>query len=96
MDVTDKAQIRVSSHKSGHSAERLLDSNDLSSFWQSDAQLPHFIQIDMAIRMPLSELRLYMDHVRDESYTPCEIMFYAGDHAATLSVASRFMFYTEF
>jgi hypothetical protein len=86
MDVTDKAQIRVSSNKSGHSAERLLDTAELGTFWQSDAQLPHFVQIDLPSRMPLSELRLYMDHVRDESYTPCEIMIYAGDHASSLSV----------
>lgn len=86
MDVTSKARIRVSSYKPGHPVERLIDSSELGTFWQSDGQLPHFIQIDLDERMALSELRLYLDHERDESYTPCEMMIYAGDHASTLIV----------
>jgi len=52
---------------------------------RSEGQLPHYIQIDFnGSRPKLDHLQLLLDHERDESYTPCEIVILAGDHASRL------------
>lgn len=56
---------------------------------RSDGQLPHYIQLDWRERRALTEVRLLLEHARDESYTPADVAVLAGDHAAALIVRAR-------
>jgi anaphase-promoting complex subunit 10 len=52
--------------------EQLRDDN-ISTFWQSDGQQPHYIIIQFLRKIRINEIWLYLDYKTDESYTPNKI-----------------------
>ncbi|GAM27348.1 hypothetical protein SAMD00019534_105230 [Acytostelium subglobosum LB1] len=78
IDVGRTANWTVSSAKPGFGIEQLLDEN-LSTFWQSDAQQPHHITIQLNRRYELENLLLYTDFKEDESYTPSQLSIKVGN-----------------
>ena len=64
-----------------------VQKNKISSYIQfirSEGLLPHYVQIDFDKRTAMTEVGLVFDYDRDESYTPCDIVLLAGDHASQL------------
>lgn len=45
---------------------------------RSDGQQPHLVTIHFVRRVEIRAIRFYVDYKNDESYTPTNIIFYAG------------------
>ncbi|TPX58985.1 hypothetical protein PhCBS80983_g02760 [Powellomyces hirtus] len=57
---------------------------------RSDGPQPHFINLEFSQKMTLTKLSIYVDHGRDESYTPREIAVRAGNSFYDLQDVQRF------
>ena len=71
-EIGDLAVWTLSSAKQGNGVDQLRD-NQISTFWQSDGQQPHYINIQFLKKIKLSEICMYLDFKTDESYTPQKI-----------------------
>lgn len=71
-EIGDLAVWTLSSAKQGNGVDQLRD-NQVSTFWQSDGQQPHYINIQFLKKMKVSEICMYLDFKTDESYTPQKI-----------------------
>ncbi|KAK3988983.1 anaphase-promoting complex, subunit 10-domain-containing protein [Cladorrhinum sp. PSN332] len=76
-EINNLAHFGVSSHKPGNGVVELL-SDDPDRYWQSDGQQPHLLTIHFLRRVEIRAIRFYVDYTQDESYTPTNIVFYAG------------------
>ncbi|KAJ4379924.1 hypothetical protein N0V85_008833 [Neurospora sp. IMI 360204] len=76
-EINNLAHFGVSSHKPGNGVEELL-TEDLDKYWQSDGQQPHLLTIHFLRRVEIRAIRFYVDYNHDESYTPTNIVWYAG------------------
>jgi len=63
--------------RSGFGVERLRD-NIMDTYWQSDGQLPHLVNIQFHKRTNISQIYIYTDYKLDESYTPSRISIRSG------------------
>lgn len=63
----------------GFGVERLRD-NIMDTYWQSDGQLPHLVNIQFHRKTNISQIYIYTDYKLDESYTPSRISIRAGSH----------------
>ena len=68
-EIGDLAVWSLSSAKHGNGVQQLRDDSN-STFWQSDGQQPHLVNIQFLKKTRVSELALYLDFKTDESYTP--------------------------
>lgn len=82
-NVSELAQLRVSSCKSPHKASFLTDGS-LKTFWQSDGPQPHHITVSFPFRVQVASVKLYVDFKEDESYTPSKIAVSAGTSPSDL------------
>lgn len=62
---------------SGFGVDQLRD-NCLDTYWQSDGQLPHLVNIQFRRKTTVKEIYIYTDYKLDESYTPNRISIRAG------------------
>jgi anaphase-promoting complex subunit 10 len=76
-EVGGDATFSISSAKPGNGVEQLRD-NNLETFWQSDGQAPHMINIHFPRKTAVSLLCFYVDYSVDESYTPKKVAVRAG------------------
>ncbi|KAK4159699.1 putative anaphase-promoting complex subunit 10 [Cladorrhinum sp. PSN259] len=76
-EINNLAHFGVSSHKPGNGVAELL-SDDPEKYWQSDGQQPHLLTIHFLRRVEIRAIRFYVDYTQDESYTPTNIVLYAG------------------
>ncbi|KAK4183796.1 putative anaphase-promoting complex subunit 10 [Podospora australis] len=76
-EINNLAHFGVSSHKPGNGVAELL-SDDTDKYWQSDGQQPHLLTIHFLRRVEIRAIRFYVDYNQDESYTPTNIVLYAG------------------
>lgn len=76
-DATTAASWSVSSAKPGNQASLLRDRR-CDTFWQSDGNAPHTITVQFERRVVVSDLALYIDYAKDESYTPHIVMVRVG------------------
>ncbi|KAK0736075.1 galactose-binding domain-like protein [Apiosordaria backusii] len=76
-EINNLAHFGVSSHKPGNGVAELL-SEDTDKYWQSDGQQPHLLTMHFVRRVEIRAIRFYVDYNQDESYTPTNIVFYAG------------------
>ena len=67
----------LSTAKPGNGVEQLRDDNN-DTYWQSDGQQPHLVNIQFHKKMTLVEVAFYLDYKLDESYTPKKITIKAG------------------
>jgi anaphase-promoting complex subunit 10 len=68
--LSDVISWQLSSAKPGNGVEQLR-SPSFDTYWQSDGvSQPHWIQIHLHRRLPLTHVALYLDYQLDESYTP--------------------------
>jgi anaphase-promoting complex subunit 10 len=76
--MDDIISFQLSSAKPGNGVEQLQDPN-LETYWQSDGLAqPHWIQVQLPRRLPLTHVALYLDYQLDESYTPRMIRIETG------------------
>lgn len=50
----------------------------METYWQSDGQLPHLVNIQFRRKTTVCDICMYVDFELDESYTPCRISVRAG------------------
>ncbi|KAJ3182867.1 Anaphase-promoting complex subunit 10 [Gaertneriomyces sp. JEL0708] len=56
------------------------------TYWQSDGPQPHFVNLEFPRRMTFTQLSIYVDSTKDESYTPKDITISAGNSLNDLQV----------
>lgn len=59
--------------------EQLRD-NCMDTYWQSDGQLPHLVNIQFQRKTTINQIYIYTDYKLDESYTPSKISIRSGTH----------------
>lgn len=52
----------------------------MDTYWQSDGQLPHLVNIQFQRKTTVSHIHVYTDFKLDESYTPSRISVRTGTH----------------
>ena len=57
-----------------------LTSDDVDTLWQSDGTQPHTVTIHFPRRTAVTHVSLYLDFLRDDSYTPTRVLVKAGTH----------------
>lgn len=76
-ELGSDAIFTISSAKPGNGVEQLRDGN-LETFWQSDGQAPHLINIQFIRKTSVSKLCFFVDYALDESYTAKKIAIRSG------------------
>jgi hypothetical protein len=85
--------VAASSHKPSNPPSSILDIQDLTTFWQTDGNLPHQICLNLYREYCIaSQLDIYFEYRTDESYCPSKIIFYAGEHPNMLIVSPIMMY----
>lgn len=59
--------------------EQLRDER-IDTYWQSDGQLPHLVNIQFQRKTTVSDIYIFTDYKLDESYTPSRISIRVGKH----------------
>ncbi|XP_018331827.1 anaphase-promoting complex subunit 10-like [Agrilus planipennis] len=78
-EVGNQAIWSLSSCKPGFGVEQLRDDRN-DTYWQSDGQLPHLVNIQFQRKTTISDIYIYTDYKLDESYTPSRISIRVGTH----------------
>lgn len=76
-EISSLASWTVSSSKAGCGVAALR-SPDTTQFWQSDGPQPHYLTIHFFKMVSIVHMRIFLDFVGDESYTPTKMQFWAG------------------
>ncbi|KAF4526035.1 hypothetical protein B566_EDAN000829 [Ephemera danica] len=63
----------------GFGVDQLRD-ECMDTYWQSDGQLPHLVNIQFRRKTTVQDICIYTDYKLDESYTPSRISIRAGTH----------------
>lgn len=63
----------------GFGVDQLRD-NCIETYWQSDGQLPHLVNIQFQKKTTINSIYIYTDYKLDESYTPSRIAIRSGTH----------------
>lgn len=80
-EIGHEAQWTLSSAKMGNGVQQLRD-GDLDTFWQSDGQQPHVVNVQFHKVMKIQAIALYLDISRDDSYTPQKLSIRIGSGPA--------------
>lgn len=76
-EVGGQAIWSLSSCKPGFGVDQLRD-DCLDTYWQSDGQLPHLVNIQFRRKTTVKSIYIYTDYKLDESYTPCKLSIRVG------------------
>lgn len=87
-DLTSLAIWTVSSAKPGNGVEQLRD-NNCETYWQSDGPQPHTISAQFVFKATISEVQIYLNYEKDESYTPASVSVWAGSNFHDLRMIRR-------
>jgi len=68
-EVGGEAVWSLSSCKAGFGIDQLRD-ECTDTYWQSDGQLPHLVNIQFRKKTTIQDVWIYADYKADESYTP--------------------------
>lgn len=68
-------EISLSSFKRGFGLKELM-SDDLNEYWCTEEQLPHLIKISFPKLTYVFSLRLTLNFIQDDSYTPEKFILY--------------------
>ena len=77
VEVGGAATWSLSSCKPGFGVEQLRDGST-DTYWQSDGQLPHLVNIQFRRKTSIQSVALYTDYKLDESYTPTRVSVRGG------------------
>ncbi|CAB3383020.1 anaphase-promoting complex subunit 10 [Cloeon dipterum] len=78
-EVGSQAIWSLSSCKPGFGVDQLRD-DCVDTYWQSDGQLPHLVNVQFRKKTTVQDICIYTDYKLDESYTPSRISIRAGTH----------------
>lgn len=87
-DLTELAVWTVSTAKPGNGVEQLLDRNT-ETYWQSDGPQPHTISAQFVFKVSISEVQIYLNYDKDESYTPAVLSVHAGSNFHDLKLVRK-------
>ena len=76
-EVGGSATWSLSICKPGYGVEQLRDDSH-ESYWQSDGQLPHLVNVQFRRKTTVQSVAVYTDYKLDESYTPTRISIRVG------------------
>lgn len=76
-EVGNQATWSLSSCKPQFGVEQLRDDN-YETYWQSDGQLPHLVNIQFKRKTTVNAVAIYTDFRHDESYTPSKVSVRSG------------------
>jgi hypothetical protein len=76
-DISGKGKWSVSSYKFGFGPECLRD-DDPETFWHSDGPQPHYITVEFPGKIAIQKLAIYLNFLKDDSYTPSVLNIRAG------------------
>lgn len=76
-EVGNHAIWSLSSCKPGFGVDQLRD-NVTETYWQSDGQLPHLVNVQFRKKTTIKDICIYTDYKLDESYTPSRISIRGG------------------
>ncbi|KAH3687856.1 hypothetical protein WICPIJ_001149 [Wickerhamomyces pijperi] len=76
-DIGALGSWSVSSHKQGSGIKELRE-DTYETYWQSDGQQPHHLDIHFSKRVNVTRLSIFTDYTQDESYTPSKILVLSG------------------
>ncbi len=82
-EVGGQATWSLSSCKPGFGVDQLRDGS-VETYWQSDGQLPHLVNIQFRRKTAVSDVAVYADFKLDESYTPSRISVRCGTNFSDL------------
>lgn len=77
--ASTKGYSELTIHLTGFGVEQLRD-NCMDTYWQSDGQLPHLVNIQFQRKTAISQIYIYTDYKLDESYTPSRVSIRSGTH----------------
>lgn len=58
----------------------------MDTYWQSDGQLPHLVNIQFRQKTTVSDICIYTDYKLDESYTPSRFVTYKNNFIVQVSL----------
>ncbi|KAL6720472.1 hypothetical protein ACLMJK_002395 [Lecanora helva] len=76
-EISSLASWQVSTSKPACGIEALLSPSP-SHFWQSDGPQPHLLTVHFNRWVKIVKMRVYLDYLLDESYTPTKMTFWGG------------------
>ena len=76
-EVGGSATWSLSSCKPGYGVEQLRD-GCTETYWQSDGQLPHLVNVQFRRKTTVQSVAVYTDYKLDESYTPTRVSIRVG------------------
>ena len=76
-EVGSSATWSLSSCKPGYGVEQLRD-GCTETYWQSDGQLPHLVNVQFRRKTTVQSVAVYTDYKLDESYTPTRVSIRVG------------------
>ena len=76
-EVGGSATWSLSSCKPGYGVDQLRD-GCTDSYWQSDGQLPHLVNVQFRRKTTVQSVAVYTDYRLDESYTPTRVSIRVG------------------
>ena len=76
-EVGGSATWSLSSCKPGYGVEQLRD-GCTDTYWQSDGQLPHLVNVQFRRKTTVQSVAVYTDYKLDESYTPTRVSIRVG------------------
>ena len=76
-EVGAAATWSLSSCKPGYGVQSLRDGST-DTYWQSDGQLPHLVNVQFRRKTTIQSVAVYTDFKLDESYTPTRISIRVG------------------
>nr|XP_018900999.1 PREDICTED: anaphase-promoting complex subunit 10 [Bemisia tabaci] len=76
-EVGCQAIWSLSSCKPGFGVDQLRD-DCVDTYWQSDGQLPHLVNVQFRRKTTIRDVCIYTDYKMDESYTPSRVSIRAG------------------
>jgi hypothetical protein len=71
-EIGGQATWSLSSCKPGFGVDQLRD-DSTDTYWQSDGQLPHLVNIQFRRKVAVHDVAIYTDFKLDESYTPSKV-----------------------
>lgn len=87
-DISHSSALSVSSAKQDHPAACLLDGS-VFTYWQSDEPQPHTITLQFAKLTPIVAVRVFLNHLEDDSYTPRDMLVSAGPDVYSLVTIAK-------
>ncbi len=76
-EISSLASWSVSTNKPSCGVDALRNLNP-SQFWQSDGPQPHLLTVHFFKLVKIVKMRVYLDFLLDESYTPTKMQFWGG------------------